>query len=60
MNRTLYSASHLSGSITLFNGTGYGITGVFVSHVPAGSQNLTIKKEGYLPERLLLKFPSRA
>jgi hypothetical protein len=53
----LYVASRPSGATILINGTYYGETNGLVSDVPTGIQNLTLVKEGYLPETILVTIP---
>ncbi|NYT20374.1 MAG: PEGA domain-containing protein [Methanomicrobiales archaeon] len=55
---TLYVASKPSGATILINGTDYGTTDLFVKDVPAGVQNLTLVKEGYQPETVLVDVPA--
>ncbi|MCE5297363.1 MAG: PEGA domain-containing protein, partial [Methanoregulaceae archaeon] len=54
---TLYVASVPSGATILMNGTDFGTTNGLVTEVPAGSQNLTLVKEGYQPKTVIVFVP---
>lgn len=56
---TLYVASYPSEATILINDTDYGKTNGFVHNVPAGFQNLTLTKPGYLPKSVLVTVPDK-
>jgi hypothetical protein len=53
----LYIASIPSGATILINGMDYGTTSHVVKDIPAGTQNLTLTKDGYQPETMLVDVP---
>ncbi|MBP1929490.1 hypothetical protein J2741_002037 [Methanolinea mesophila] len=55
---TLYVSTYPSGATILINGTDHGMTDKFVTDAPAGDQNLTLVKEGYLPYSTTVTVPA--